>query len=54
MEDMDISESPLYSIRMAGKPIIRKFFGFVEKKDLKFHPSNLPIILPPTKSFLKV
>jgi hypothetical protein len=26
---------------MAGKSIIRGFFGFGEKKDLKFHPSNL-------------
>jgi hypothetical protein len=26
---------------MTGKSIIRGFFGFGEKKDLKFHPSNL-------------
>jgi hypothetical protein len=26
---------------MAGKSIIRGFFGFGEKKDLKLHPSNL-------------
>ena len=26
---------------MAGKSIIREFFGFGEKKDLRFHPNNL-------------
>jgi hypothetical protein len=26
---------------VAGKSIIREFLGYGEKKDLKFHPSNL-------------
>ena len=41
MVDMGISGLRLYWIRRAGRLITRGFFGFGEKKDLKFQLNNL-------------